>query len=66
MKYSSQGLTFRFKTRFMAMDPCQDTLGPYSVGMVDIELPIQSRRIFSRITSKTKHMLRLMTVLFSL
>lgn len=39
--------------------------GPYSVGMMDIEVPVREPRHFSDITRKKKHLLELETVLFS-
>jgi platelet-activating factor acetylhydrolase len=39
--------------------------GPYSVGMMDIEVPARHPRTFSNIKRNHKHLLRLETVLFS-
>ncbi|KAJ5037229.1 uncharacterized protein L3040_007406 [Drepanopeziza brunnea f. sp. 'multigermtubi'] len=39
--------------------------GPYSVGMMDIEVPVREPRHFSDITRKKKHLLELETVLFT-
>ena len=40
--------------------------GPYSVGIVDIEVPVEQPRVFSHITRKKRHLLQLETVLFSI
>lgn len=40
--------------------------GPYSVGMMEIEVPVREPRHFSRIKRKKRHALRLDTVLFAL
>ncbi|XMA18379.1 hypothetical protein WAI453_011170 [Rhynchosporium graminicola] len=39
--------------------------GPYSVGMMDIEVPVRDPRHFSEITRNKKHLLELETVLFT-
>jgi len=39
--------------------------GPYSVGMMDIEVPAREPRTFSRIKRKHRHLLELETVLFT-
>ena len=39
--------------------------GPYDVGIVDIEVPVEHPRVFSHITRKKRHLLQLETVLFS-
>ncbi|KAF2100600.1 hypothetical protein NA57DRAFT_37102 [Rhizodiscina lignyota] len=40
--------------------------GPYNVGMMDIEVPVRKPQLFSDITRKHQHLLRLETVLFSI
>lgn len=40
--------------------------GPYNVGCMDIEVPVQDPRTFSNITRKGRHLLQLETVLFTL
>jgi platelet-activating factor acetylhydrolase len=40
--------------------------GPYPVGMMDIEIPVESPRVFSDITRHKRHLLQLETVLFSI
>ncbi|KAF2713638.1 hypothetical protein K504DRAFT_488000 [Pleomassaria siparia CBS 279.74] len=40
--------------------------GPYSVGSMDIEVPVESPRTFSNITRDGRHLLQLETVLFTL
>ena len=40
--------------------------GPYSVGTMDIEVPVESPRTFSHIKRNGRHLLRLETVLFTL
>lgn len=40
--------------------------GPYNVGMVDIEVVVREPRMFSDITRRKQHLLRLETVLFSI
>jgi len=39
--------------------------GPYSVGMLDIEIPVREPRTFSNIKRNGRHLLELETVLFS-
>jgi len=39
--------------------------GPYSVGMMDIEVPVREPRVFSDIKRDHRHLLELETVLFS-
>lgn len=39
--------------------------GPYSVGVMDIEVPVREPRHFSEIKREHKHLLELETVLFS-
>lgn len=39
--------------------------GPYSVGLMDIEVPAREPRIFSKIKREHRHLLRLETVLFT-
>ena len=40
--------------------------GPYTVGMMDMEVPVEQPRVFSHITRKKRHLLQLETVLFSI
>ena len=40
--------------------------GPYTVGMMDIEIPVRQPRVFSDITRKKHHLLQLETVLFTI
>ncbi|KAF2017633.1 hypothetical protein BU24DRAFT_420677 [Aaosphaeria arxii CBS 175.79] len=40
--------------------------GPYSVGSMDIEVPVENPRTFSHITRDGKHLLKIETVLFTL
>lgn len=39
--------------------------GPYSVGWMDIEVPVREPRVFSHIKRQHRHLLQLETVLFS-
>jgi platelet-activating factor acetylhydrolase len=40
--------------------------GPYSVGMMDIKVPVREPRVFSSIKREHRHLLELETVLFSI
>ncbi|RYP20377.1 hypothetical protein DL765_002835 [Monosporascus sp. GIB2] len=52
-----------FRERFLHMAPAYS--GPYSVGFMDIELPVRQPRTFSNIKRNRAHALGLDTVLFS-
>ncbi|KAI1414911.1 platelet-activating factor acetylhydrolase [Hypoxylon sp. FL1857] len=54
----------QFKERLFHTLP--DYAGPYSVGMMEIEVPVREPRTFSRIKRNHMHALRLDTVLFSI
>jgi platelet-activating factor acetylhydrolase len=45
--------------------PLQLYSGPYSVGLIDIEVPARQPRYFSEIKREHRHLLELETVLFS-
>ncbi|KAI1209664.1 platelet-activating factor acetylhydrolase [Annulohypoxylon truncatum] len=53
-----------FKERLFHMLP--DYAGPYSVGMMEIEVPVREPRTFSHIKRNHMHALRMDTVLFSI
>ncbi|KAI1138189.1 platelet-activating factor acetylhydrolase [Hypoxylon sp. FL0543] len=54
----------RFKERLFHTLP--DYAGPYSVGIMEIEVPVREPRTFSRIKRNHMHALRMDTVLFSI
>ncbi|KAH9997178.1 platelet-activating factor acetylhydrolase [Xylariaceae sp. FL0662B] len=54
----------KFRERFFHALP--DYAGPYSVGTMEIEVPVREPRTFSHIKRNHQHVLRLDTVLFSL
>lgn len=55
-----------YSLRDKILRPLPRYSGPYGVGMMDIEVPVDEPRFFSHITRKKRHLLQLETILLSI
>ena len=55
-----------YSLRDKILRPLPKYSGPYAVGMMDIEVPVDEPRFISHIARKKRHLLQLETVLFSI